>query len=114
MIVGFAKDRGVVILADEVYQENVYAAGKSFHSFKKVLRDLQKEDSSYAGVQLISFHSTSKGLLGECGQRGGYMEFVGFSARTLAIFTVAATSLSSNTMGQVFCGLMVTPPNESG
>merc|ERR1712083_1077977 len=41
------------------------------------------------------------------------MEFVGFSERTLALFTkVAATSLSSNTLGQIFCGLMVTPPKE--
>ena len=28
----------------EVYQENVYRAGKQFHSFKKVLRELQEED----------------------------------------------------------------------
>ena len=25
-------------------------------------------------VNLISYHSTSKGLIGECGLRGGYME----------------------------------------
>lgn len=25
-------------------------------------------------VQLISFHTVSKGYLGECGQRGGYFE----------------------------------------
>ena len=61
--------------------------------------------------QLISYHSTSKGLIGECGERGGYMEFVGFSEEVLGQFTkVAATSLSSGTIGQVFVGLMVTPP----
>ena len=64
--------------------------------------------SQVDAAQLVSFHSTSKGLIGECGQRGGYMEFVGFSSATLAQFNkVAATSLSSNTIGQIFVGLMV-------
>ena len=40
---------------------------------KKVVRDL----NSY--VELFSFHSTSKGLLGECGLRGGYLEITNVS-----------------------------------
>jgi alanine transaminase len=113
MIITFARDTQMVILADEVYQENVYAEGKAFHSFKKVLRELQATDKSYDAVQLVSFHSTSKGLIGECGQRGGYMEYIGFSERSLGVFgKVAATSLSPNTLGQIFVGLMVTPPKE--
>lgn len=28
-------------------------------------------------LELEGFHSTSKGIIGECGQRGGYMEYVG-------------------------------------
>jgi alanine transaminase len=35
---------------------------------KKILRDLKSE------LELFSFHSTSKGLIGECGMRGGYLE----------------------------------------
>lgn len=55
--------------------------------------------------------AASKGIIGECGERGGYMEFVGFDADTRAQFTkIAATSLSSGTIGQIFVGLMVTPP----
>ncbi|CAE7385493.1 GGAT1, partial [Symbiodinium pilosum] len=78
MIINFATEQKLVILADEVYQANVYAEGKKFHSFKKVLRELQAEDQMrYKETQLISFHSTSKGIIGECGQRGGYMEYVG-------------------------------------
>ncbi|OLQ11536.1 Alanine aminotransferase 1 [Symbiodinium microadriaticum] len=79
MVINFATEQKLVILADEVYQANVYAEGKQFHSFKKVLRELQAEDKKrYAETQLISgFHSTSKGIIGECGQRGGYMEYVG-------------------------------------
>jgi len=112
MVINFATEQKLVILADEVYQANVYAEGKQFHSFKKVLRELQAEDKRrYAETQLISFHSTSKGIIGECGQRGGYMEYVGFSDSVLSQFTkMAATSLPSNTLGQIFMGLMVKPP----
>lgn len=113
MIIDFCHQHVIVILADEVYQENIYAEGKKFHSFKKVLRSMQKKDEKYKTIQLLSFHSTSKGLIGECGQRGGYMEMNGFSANFHAQMTkVAATSLSSNTIGQIFVGLMVTPPKE--
>jgi len=109
----FARDKELPILADEVYQTNVYSDGKEFHSFKKVLRKLQDEDTSYAKVQLMSFHSVSKGIIGECGFRGGYTEFVGMSDNVMKIFTkVASTSLSSNTLGQCMVGMMVTPPKE--
>lgn len=113
MFITFARDKDIPILADEVYQANVYAEGKEFHSFKKALRMLQKEDSSYSDVQLMSFHSTSKGIIGECGLRGGYTEFIGIPDDVMSIFVkVASTSLSSNTLGQICCGLMVTPPTK--
>ena len=31
-------------------------------------------------VEVVSFHSTSKGFLGECGLRGGYYELLNFPA----------------------------------
>ncbi len=57
----------------QVYQENIYC-DKPFHSLKKVVRDLGPE---YDEFELVSFHSTSKGMIGECGRRGGYMEMCG-------------------------------------
>ena len=33
--------------------------------------DLGKE---VEGLELVSLHSVSKGVIGECGRRGGYME----------------------------------------
>ncbi|KAB2596949.1 alanine aminotransferase 1 [Pyrus ussuriensis x Pyrus communis] len=39
-IVDFCKQEGLVLLADEVYQENVYIPDKEFHSFKKVSRSM--------------------------------------------------------------------------
>ena len=35
---------------------------------KKIVKDLNSK------IELFSFHSTSKGLIGECGFRGGYFE----------------------------------------
>ena len=35
-------------------------------------------DSSDSGLALVSFHSISKGFIGECGLRGGYFELFGF------------------------------------
>ena len=46
----------------QVYQENIYDEDCHFHSFKKVLSSMGPE---YAGVQLVSTNSTSKGFLGE-------------------------------------------------
>jgi hypothetical protein len=48
----------------------------AFHSFKAVLRQLEEsgELNDYDPVELFSFHSVSKGVLGECGRRGGYVE----------------------------------------
>ena len=61
-IIEFAIKEGLFIIADEVYQDNVYGKGCAFHSFKKVMRDL---GSIADGVQLASMHSCSKGFLGE-------------------------------------------------
>lgn len=61
------RDERVPILADEVYQENIWASDKSFTSFKKAAWDNGMQDAC-----LVSMHSISKGFYGECGHRGGY------------------------------------------
>ena len=66
----FCADNGIVLLADEVYQRNVYNENKTFVSAKKIAVEAPECEH----LELVSFHSTSKGLIGECGRRGGYME----------------------------------------
>ena len=61
-VIKFCAREKLVLFADEVYQDNVYAEGAQFHSCKKVLRDLGAE---YSGFQLISLHSSAKGYTGE-------------------------------------------------
>src|SRR5208337_778675 len=69
MVLDFAREHGLTVLADEVYQENIYLPGDRFVSFARVLDAKEIDD-----VSLFSFHSCSKGFLGECGVRGGYLE----------------------------------------
>ena len=103
----FCAARGIVLLADEVYQRNVYADGARFVSAKKAALD----GGVGAELELVSFHSTSKGLIGECGRRGGYMELHNIDADVHAqLYKLASAGLCSGVAGQVMTSLMVRPP----
>eukprot|EP01128_Nolandella_sp_AFSM9_P001988 TRINITY_DN1238_c0_g1_i1.p1 TRINITY_DN1238_c0_g1~~TRINITY_DN1238_c0_g1_i1.p1 ORF type:complete len:501 (+),score=93.01 TRINITY_DN1238_c0_g1_i1:25-1503(+) len=107
-IIRFCVKHHVVLLADEVYQENVYAEGKQFVSFKKVLTDMGAE---FASLELFSFHSVSKGFLGECGKRSGYVELTNVDAGAAGqLYKLASVNLCPNVDGQVIMSLMVNPP----
>lgn len=112
-ILTVAAKYSLVVIADEVYQENGFDDA-DFVSMKKVLRVLQKtEPGKYDNVQLASLHSTSKGVSGECGQRGGYMELVGFSEEVKQVFLkLASISLCPVVTGQALVDLMVRPPKK--
>lgn len=103
-IVDFCASKNLLLMADEVYQTNTYAS-VPFTSFKKVVAE------SKSNVPLVSFHSVSKGFLGECGQRGGFFELVNIGADMKEqLVKLASVSLCSNTSGQLMTGLMVNPP----
>ena len=115
----FCAANNLVLMADEVYQENVYGDAPAFVSFKRALSELKAKGEAgdaaskeaAALVQLISFHSTSKGFIGECGLRGGYFELQNVPADVRTQLTkLASISLCSNTIGQFATGLMVRPP----
>ena len=62
-------------------------------------------------VSLFSFHSVSKGLLGECGHRGGYAEFRNIPDDVLSeLVKLQSISLCSNVPGQIATYVMVSPP----
>ena len=118
-VINFCVRENLVLMADEVYQENIYKEGAQFHSFRKVAKEMgvldlnSGKDENATGLQLISFHSISKGFLGECGLRGGYFELYGFPKSVIdEIYKLASTGLCSNTIGQIATGLMVNPPVE--
>lgn len=109
-VLKFAAAEKLVVMADEVYQTNVFV-GK-FHSFRQVLLQLQREDpTAYGDVELASLHSISKGMVGECGHRGGYFELVGFDAGVEEqIYKFVSITLCAPVIGQCLVELMVNPP----
>ena len=87
-----------MIVADEVYQNNVYKEGAEFHSFRKILNTMPAKIRD--SVELISLNSVSKGLLGECGFRGGYMETHNLDQyASEQIYKLKSIELCSNTIG---------------
>ncbi|XP_020946136.1 alanine aminotransferase 1 isoform X2 [Sus scrofa] len=111
-VIRFAYEEGLFLLADEVYQDNVYAEGSQFHSFKKVLTEM---GPPYAARQeLASFHSVSKGFMGECGFRGGYVEVVNMDAAVQQqMQKLRSVRLCPPTPGQVLLDAVLSPPAPS-
>ena len=106
MVLDFARAHGLSVLADEVYQENVYRPGDRFVSFASVLVRRGIRD-----VPLFSFHSVSKGFLGECGHRGGYLECRNVADDVMAqVEKLQSVALCSNSVGQIVTWIMVRPP----
>eukprot|EP00833_Pecoramyces_ruminatium_P009903 jgi/Orpsp1_1/1183935/evm.model.c7180000087287.1 len=109
-IIRFCQEEDLILIADEVYQENVYIEGMKFTSFRKVLLDMGEK---YNNVQLFSCHSISKGFLGECGQRGGYFEIMNIDGEVRdQIYKLACTRLCPNTLGQLVVSMMTRPPKQ--
>ncbi|MBT3320989.1 MAG: aminotransferase class I/II-fold pyridoxal phosphate-dependent enzyme [Anaerolineae bacterium] len=111
-VIKFAQAHNIAIIADEVYQENLY--GGEFVSFAKALGEIKT-------VPLFSLHSISKGFFGECGHRGGYLEVRNppqISGEDLDFIDLllkqASVSLCANSVGQIMTYLMVSPPKKEG
>jgi len=106
MVLEFAREKGVAVIADEVYQANLWQPGARFVSFTSVL-----EQRGIRDVSVFSLHSTSKGYLGECGHRGGYLECRNVPEPVLEQLTkLQSLSLCANSVGQVLTYLLVHPP----
>lgn len=104
-IVDYCHEQGIIIIADEVYQDNIYQEGAKFNSFRKVAIESGKS------LEVISIHSLSKGYHGECGIRGGYIELLNVTPPVQAQFLkLLSISLCSNSIGQMAVELMVNPP----
>lgn len=106
----FCAEHDLACIADEVYQVNVFPDSPPFTSFRKVLLS---NDHLKDAVQLASLHSTSKGIIGECGQRGGYVEYLNFTKDAREqIYKVASIALCPPVSGQIMVDMMVKPPAE--
>ncbi|KAG1888244.1 pyridoxal phosphate-dependent transferase [Suillus subluteus] len=85
-------EHGLVLLADE-----------------KVVCDMGSP------VPLVSFHSISKGVTGECGRRGGYFECHNISDDVRAMmYKMVSVGLCPPLQGQIGVDCLVRPPKEGG
>lgn len=110
-IIKFAYENKLVILADEVYQNNIHTKHKEFISMKEVLYDSNLEIKN--SVELFSFISVSKGILGECGLRGGAMEIINIEPKVKeTILKLLSIGIAPNTLGQLAIDLLVDPPKQ--
>jgi len=105
-LIAICAKHDLVLLADEVYQTNLHDRDNyPFTSFKKVLKDMRSE------VSLISFHSISKGVTGECGRRGGYFECTNVPESVIAlIYKLVSIGLCPPLSGQIGVDCLVRPP----
>ena len=111
-VVAFCARHNIVLLSDEVYQENVYHEGVRFFSARRAADELGLIEND--AIQLCSFHSVSKGVFGECGQRGGYVEMVGIDEDVNEIlYKLAASKLCSSAVGQAMVSLMCRGPEST-
>ena len=109
-VIKFAHEEGLMILADEVYQHNIYAQGSQFFSFKKVMMEM---GAPYRHMELASFMSASKGFMGECGFRGGYAEVVNLRPDVKAILLKSISAkLCPPVLGQAVIDTVVNPPKK--
>lgn len=106
-IILFAKRENLMIIADEVYQHNIYKEGAAFYSFKKVMSDMGEK------LEMCSLMSASKGFMGECGLRGGYSEIINLNPDVKAMFLkMLSARLCSSVLGQMAMDCVVNPPPE--
>ncbi|KAJ8522079.1 hypothetical protein ONZ45_g1264 [Pleurotus djamor] len=105
-LVDLCEKYSLVLLADEVYQINLHKRETHpFVSFKKIVSQKQSP------IPLVSFHSISKGVSGECGRRGGYFECTNFSPEVLAlIYKMVSVGLCPPLSGQIGVDTMIRPP----
>ena len=109
-VLRFCARHKLVLLADEVYQENVYDEKSEFYSAKRAAFDTGLIEND--AIEMVSFHSISKGVFGECGRRGGYMEIVGFDPVVMDhLYKLVSSKLCATVSGQIMTSLMCRGPS---
>ncbi|XP_040910288.1 alanine aminotransferase 2-like [Toxotes jaculatrix] len=108
-VIRFVSEKRLFLLADEVYQGCVYRDKSEFVSYKRVLAEMGPPLSDT--VELASFHSASKGFMGECGLRGGYVELVNLDPDVMKhINNLFSKDSCAPMLGQMALDLMMNPP----
>lgn len=110
-ILSFCHRHHLVLLADEVYQTNLFERDtRPFISFKHALHT-HPNVALRSELNLVSFHSISKGQSGECGRRGGFFEIVNVPGPVAEqVYKLASIQLCPPLAGQIGVDVLVRPP----
>lgn len=110
-IITFCHQHHLVLMADEVYQTNLFEKEtRPFISFKHALLTHPNEKLRQE-LPLVSFHSISKGQSGECGRRGGFFEIMNFPTSVAEqVYKLASIQLCPPLSGQIGVDVLVKPP----
>ena len=109
-IIEFCYHHDLVLMADEVYQENIYGE-VPFTPFRVALDTMSEEIKK--GLILVTFFSVSKGFYGECGKRGGFFRMVNVgSYEKEQVYKLSSVNLCSNVVGQETVECIVNRPKE--
>uniref|UniRef100_A0A3Q2C6G9 alanine transaminase n=1 Tax=Cyprinodon variegatus TaxID=28743 RepID=A0A3Q2C6G9_CYPVA len=108
-VIRFAASEQLLLLVEEVYQDSVFGQEQKFLSYKKVLFDMGPKYSDK--VEMVSFHSISNGILGECGLRGGYMEVINMDPLVKSFLMSMQAPYSPPVLPQLALEIMVNPPS---
>ncbi|KAM7294278.1 alanine aminotransferase 2-like [Ixodes scapularis] len=106
-IVRFSYRNNLIILADEVFEHNIYVERVPFHSFRKVMH---KMGDPWFNTQLITFNSMSKGFMAEAGLCCGYFEIVNLNKKDKAKLLKAGAEVKASSLAQVALDCLVKPP----
>ncbi|KAH7957302.1 hypothetical protein HPB52_017238 [Rhipicephalus sanguineus] len=97
-IIMFAHKNHLIILADEVFEYNIYDINHPFHSVRKVMNTMS---APYSRTALISFNSLAKGFTVEAGLRSGYFEAINLDSVDQAYLEEAMEADRPSMLSQV-------------
>lgn len=87
-----------MMIADEVYQNNVYSDDHHFESVRSILNTMPNKIRD--NLELVSVNSISKGLFGECGLRGSYIELHNIDKFALnELYKLRSLEICANSIG---------------
>ncbi|XP_037513756.1 alanine aminotransferase 2 isoform X2 [Rhipicephalus sanguineus] len=106
-IIMFAHKNHLIILADEVFEYNIYDINHPFHSVRKVMNTMS---APYSRTALISFNSLAKGFTVEAGLRSGYFEAINLDSVDQAYLEEAMEADRPSMLSQAALDCIVRPP----
>lgn len=107
-IIQFVYENHLIILADEIFEHNVYNNKRPFHSVRKVLEAM---GAPYTRIPVVTFSSISKGFAAEGGLQAGYFETVNLDQVDQANLEHLMKEILPSMLSQVALDCFVKPPS---